>query len=931
MDDSSRRTSVDESRAEFMGYIAPPSLTRTETAQGANSGSASARLPGQPTGISISSPLVYLSSPLPAIIPSSIQSAPSNAPSRKRGRPPLTRENQPTFEDSQVLISLGMSPFMPGQDVMYNQNRFVRNEAILARHVSSLQRRYAQLESHHSRLFDDIHRILREHKTQIERLSISPGKEEQERDALRLPEAELLIVQRRYDDLREVVRSILHYISSPSSSSRGGLERLQNILDGLTSNYHGVNIPSLQSLTIEPTEFHLETHSPNTLAPTNLGSRARKNFYPSPYARVRPLQLRRSSPRQDRPTLQPTGDVASAQGPVPSRQVLYGPIRNVQDHKQSMAVMEETLSGMGLNVAMLHSVRPASEKPDHLSLQFFKDEDATRFVGLVSDSPEGHRVRKASFHKGMTDSEKFNAKFFDSAGMCRASELYTPLVAIGFGTSTHHPSAQYHRSAMGEPSVLNVNAHSVADNLGGNNASITAISRRRGRRPLTTESAQSAADSQVLVSLGMSPFMPGQDAVYNQNRFVRNEAILARRLSYLEQSYERAESDHTQMRTEIQSLLDDYKAVIDKLLADKGEDHTSTVPSALAALRQGYEEMCEAVHAILQHIYSASTSTQTGIQRPNRAARNARPEQVVRDISLSFSKSKPSLKRIMEKEGKHFGASFNTPGIIFYTPGEALPNAAHRELTAGSMRGTHLLVSRQDNTQMSPHSLESLPSGSYPPANFPTPDICRAAKRRGRKPISTTQEIVLPVSDAKEMISLGMSLPMPGQDMISNHNRVVRNEAILARRIRRLEQLLAKFDTSPTAWLDPNPRKTTHSSHSSSHHQRIMSRRMSDSPVTSSSPSSTRTNSGHTYSTDGEVPREPIRLHDTMTLPYAESDFVRMQSSDLENARSSVEHVTTLDSHSNLQSSMLGARYQSAGTLTSTTVSKPRSSRPWEL
>ena len=297
---------------------------------------------------------------------------------------------------------------------MYNQNRFVRNEAILARHVSSLQRRYAQLESHHSRLFDDIHRILREHKTQIERLSISPGKEEQERDALRLPEAELLVVQRRYDDLREVVRSILHYISSPSSSSRGGLERLQNILDGPTSNYHATNIPSLQSLTIEPPEFHLETHSPNTLAPTILGSRARKNSYPRPYARVRPLQLGRSSPRQDRLTLQPTGDVASSQGPVPSRQVLYGPIRNVQDHKQSMAIMEETLSGMGLNVAMLHSVRPASEKADHLSLQFFKDEDATRFVELASDSREDHRVRKGSLSERSMDSEKLNANGFDS-------------------------------------------------------------------------------------------------------------------------------------------------------------------------------------------------------------------------------------------------------------------------------------------------------------------------------------------------------------------------------------------------------------------------------------------------------------------------------------------------------------------------------------
>ncbi|KAF8880455.1 hypothetical protein CPB84DRAFT_1792509 [Gymnopilus junonius] len=81
----------------------------------------------------------------------------SRVPTRRRGRRPLTRETVQSLEDSQVLISLGMSPFMPGQDAIYNQNRFARNEAILAWHLSSLERSFAQLESNRDRRTEEIY------------------------------------------------------------------------------------------------------------------------------------------------------------------------------------------------------------------------------------------------------------------------------------------------------------------------------------------------------------------------------------------------------------------------------------------------------------------------------------------------------------------------------------------------------------------------------------------------------------------------------------------------------------------------------------------------------------------------------------------------------------------------------------------------------
>ena len=102
-----------------------------------------------------------------------LRSACSSTPGerKRRTRKIPTKEIAPG--DSHALIALGMSPFMPGLDAISNQNRLVRNESILTRHVSRLEASFSTSESKHAQRYQDIYRILTEHASA---LSDSGGK-----------------------------------------------------------------------------------------------------------------------------------------------------------------------------------------------------------------------------------------------------------------------------------------------------------------------------------------------------------------------------------------------------------------------------------------------------------------------------------------------------------------------------------------------------------------------------------------------------------------------------------------------------------------------------------------------------------------------------------------------------------------------------------
>ncbi len=87
-------------------------------------------------------PITTGPAPLPVAVPVPTQPTATYKP---RNRKVHTKEAAP--DDDQALITLGMSPFMVGQDAMANQNRLVRNESILSKHLLVLKRSVSTAQS----------------------------------------------------------------------------------------------------------------------------------------------------------------------------------------------------------------------------------------------------------------------------------------------------------------------------------------------------------------------------------------------------------------------------------------------------------------------------------------------------------------------------------------------------------------------------------------------------------------------------------------------------------------------------------------------------------------------------------------------------------------------------------------------------------------
>ncbi|KAF9486189.1 hypothetical protein BDN70DRAFT_237902 [Pholiota conissans] len=96
---------------------------------------------------------------------------PTQSTYKPRVRKVHTKEVAPN--DVQAVATLGMAPFMVGQDAMANQNRLVRNEAILTQHVLRIRNIQTKAESVHAKREEDMYRILQEHKALIDSLSVA--------------------------------------------------------------------------------------------------------------------------------------------------------------------------------------------------------------------------------------------------------------------------------------------------------------------------------------------------------------------------------------------------------------------------------------------------------------------------------------------------------------------------------------------------------------------------------------------------------------------------------------------------------------------------------------------------------------------------------------------------------------------------------------
>ncbi|KDR76435.1 hypothetical protein GALMADRAFT_246786 [Galerina marginata CBS 339.88] len=355
-------------------------------------------------------------------IPSTSISPTPMTTQRPRVRRIPTKEVGP--QDSQSLIDLGMSPFMPVQDAMFNQNRLVRNEAILAKHVSRLQHSYSLSESNHAQRVQDIYRSLTDHKAAIDSqaaTSITHTSIRSDPDFTALFDAHV--------ETRIALNHLIRKFSSSSASIKSSIDQLNESIRRITS---GTSIEAMQysgqgsaTDSVKPKgTTALPIHSAKIPLPEAANSSSthgikRKRVYSNP-------------------NLSPSSSIATSHTGSPieaahhlhlsrsdytfstdtSKDVIYGPVDNTDDHLNAKAIVNEAIHSVGLSPSMVQSILTAPGHPEFLNVRFLKHDYASRFVDLVGFGLEGQPSRKAFFADGSSDlirpdfgvASDFNAK-----------------------------------------------------------------------------------------------------------------------------------------------------------------------------------------------------------------------------------------------------------------------------------------------------------------------------------------------------------------------------------------------------------------------------------------------------------------------------------------------------------------------------------------
>ncbi|PPQ88576.1 hypothetical protein CVT25_009956 [Psilocybe cyanescens] len=306
-------------------------------------------------------------------------------PRRQRTRKVVTKEIQPI--DSESVAILGMSPFMPGQDSMHNQNRLVRNEVVLARHLSRLQQTYSTSESTHAHRAEDMYRVLGDHKSSIDLLKHvqSTGSIHSHPEFTALVEA--------HNETRKALKELTKDIASFSSTTRQSIDYLSDTVRRLTSP-----IPESPESTLSA------SHPEHAMMSVDSLSSSPRYFEKSLYTGVK--RKRSTSGISPSVGVPPTSQASTsaAQSAYLSRsnsivddtskEVIYGPIKDEADLLNPIAVGNDAVRGVGLSPSMIHSIRITPERPEYLGIRFLKFEYAARFVDLV---PFGEHTERQAF------------------------------------------------------------------------------------------------------------------------------------------------------------------------------------------------------------------------------------------------------------------------------------------------------------------------------------------------------------------------------------------------------------------------------------------------------------------------------------------------------------------------------------------------------
>lgn len=179
----------------------------------------------------------------------------------------------------------------------------------------------------------------------------------------------------------------------------------------------------------------------------------------------------------------------------------------------------------------------------------------------------------------------------------------------------------------------------------------------RSRKVTTKEITLSEIDVSAMLDLGLSPFKENEDMIANQNRFVRNECIIARKFQELRRAQASADGRHSDTESNIYAHLEKHSAYLDKLINGPGSAtvdpcrpvvRPARTDSDFAALERAHQETCARLEALERQVGEYLRSTKLALadlaQRLERIAPGS-PTTTTSISPLLLSTSTSSLKR----------------------------------------------------------------------------------------------------------------------------------------------------------------------------------------------------------------------------------------------------------------------------------------------
>ena len=345
--------------------------------------------------------------PVPVPVPAPAQ---PTAVYKPRNRKVHTKEAAP--DDDQALITLGMSPFMVGLDAIANQNRLVRNESILSKHLLDLKRSVSTAQSTRASREEHIYGILTEHKKLLDSLSVT-GTGIAHTTGLR-GDPDFTTLFEAHADLRTRLDRLGADVLASSMNTMKALEILEERVAKLAAT---VSTPDATGTPLStPTTMH------DMLPVLFMPAQLTPVIPPSPQPELR---IRRKRGRDDLSAIPSQSGSGSEERPSPamgynalagqlyssnaSLDAVYGPVEPVQHRRHTSscdgrdiddvsgihATATEAVRDVGMDARTIRAVRHAHADPSFLCIRFSKPEHASRFVKLVSLGRDGYESRRA--------------------------------------------------------------------------------------------------------------------------------------------------------------------------------------------------------------------------------------------------------------------------------------------------------------------------------------------------------------------------------------------------------------------------------------------------------------------------------------------------------------------------------------------------------